>query len=112
MYRNPAVQPAKLTNQRATITAIDLTTGVAMARTALGKEISLRLDRRPKGSAAPAIGEIWTITRQGYVYVLDDLLTAPAPPVITGSRTGADPLALSLLDALTQLGHVQDGTTA
>jgi len=112
MSRNPAVQPAKLANQRASITAVNLTTGIAQARTTLGKEIQVRLDRRPKGSAAPAVGDLWTVTRDGYSWVLSSALSVSATPVVTGSRAAADPVSLSLLAALVKLGLVTDGTSA
>lgn len=110
--RNPAVQPVKLTTQRVSITAVDLSAGIAQARTTLGKEIQLRLDRRPKGGAAPAVGDIWTVCKEGYSWTLKAMLNAPATPTVTGSRAAADPVTLSLLAALVQLGLVQDGTTA
>lgn len=109
--RNPAVQPTRITQKKIVINAVDLVGGTGKGTDPLGKEVDFRLDRRPKGTPAPATGETWQVSRSGYEWVLTSMLSVPQTPVITGSRTGADPLALSLLDALSQLGHVVDGTT-
>jgi len=111
MNRNPVVQPTKLTTRRVTITAVDLTTGTGQARDTNGKTLDLRVDRRPKGTAAPAVGELWEVELKGYCWVLAEQIGTPPPPTVTGSRAGVDPLTLSLLDALASLGHVIDGTT-
>lgn len=85
---------------------------VALCRDSLGGMQEVLLNPRPM-PRYPREGEFWMITK--------DLLGAwtfgapfdPKPaPVVTGSRATADPVTLSLLAALVQLGLVTDSTTA
>jgi hypothetical protein len=62
----------------------------------------------------PRVGETWLIERHlGSQWTFGAIVApAVARPVITGSRTGASALTLSLLEALVALGLAEDGTTA
>jgi hypothetical protein len=85
---------------------------MAMCRDSFGGLQEVAINPRPM-PRYPREGEFWVITKD-----LIGLWTFAAPmdgkpaPVVTGSRALADPVALSLLSALTQLGLVTDGTVA
>jgi len=85
---------------------------LALCRDSFGGMQQVALNPRPT-SRYPREGEFWIITKD-----MIGLWTFAAPmdgtpaPVVTGSRALADPVALSLLSALSQLGLVVDGTTA
>jgi hypothetical protein len=100
-----------ITSKRVSITSVDLTKGICLCRDTLGKEETVRADRRPKGSAPPSEGELWMLRREGGGWVLDSMLQVSPTPVVTGSRATADPVTLSLLAALKSLGLIKDATT-
>ncbi len=86
--------------------------GMCTVRDSLGRERSIRYSTRPKGTSPPAEGEDWVIRRlSGKTWALSAMVRAPQPPVVEGTRAGADAVALSVLDALVALGLVEDGTT-
>jgi hypothetical protein len=109
--RNPAVQPNKLTNRTVVISAVDTVKQIASAKDGLGKTIEIRIDRRQKGTAIPAEGDTWTVTRIGFNWVLESMLSVPVAPAVVGSRAATDQISLSLLAALVQLGLVTDETS-
>lgn len=86
--------------------------GAAHVRDPFGNEHVVGLNTIPGKSATPSAGETWLITAgvQGWSFV--HLLSPPVLPEVVGARTGADPLAVSLLDALVTLGLVRDGTSS
>jgi hypothetical protein len=99
--------------ERVSIAAKPDTDGTVLVRNTIGKQWGVRADLRPSGTAPPREGEVWLLARQ--VRSAPDVLwlriAHPAPPVVTGPRSGADPVTLSLLKALSDLGLVQDKTT-
>lgn len=60
----------------------------------------------------PRQGEVWIIDQQYGDWMFGILLGGFKTPQVTGSRATADPVTLSLLEALKTLGLVRDGTTA
>jgi len=77
-----------------------------------GREVMVRTDvQRAKGARAQ-VGEHWIVSRDLGGWTFAACLSLPETPVVEGSRATADPVTLSLLDALAQLGLVIDGTTA
>lgn len=85
--------------------------GTVMVRDAMGFEHEVPTGFRPKGTASPASQEKWLMERQPGGWRLTTMIGHPEPPAITGSRTGADPLAVQLLAVLAGLGYVTDQTT-
>jgi hypothetical protein len=68
------------------------------------------LDKRDS-IAWPQVGDRWIIDRSLGHWALRCKVTATAPPVITGSRNSIGASAQMLLDALEELGLVNDQTT-
>lgn len=102
---------AGLEDTRVRVTAVS-DDGTCIVRDTLGRERTVRYSTRPKGTAPPAEGETWVIRRlSGETWVLSAMLDALRPPVVSGSRAGADAVTLSVLDALVALGLVTDDTT-
>ena len=63
---------------------------------------------------APKVGEIWFIDQDYGFWSFSSLVVANAPPAtpqVTGAKASADPITLSLLAAMVQIGLVTDGTT-
>lgn len=89
------------------------TTGIALCRDDLGQETQVPLSVRRSITNWPREGEYWIVAKSiigGWTF--EAILTAMPPPIVTGSRAAADPVTLSLLNALVTQGIVQDGTTA
>lgn len=98
------------TQRRVSVTLV-LDDGTVQVQDTQGWTATVRSDLRPKGTAAPRVGELWLAQRTGSRWNLVSMIGNPATPVVTGSRAASDPLARSLLAALVTLGLVEDGTT-
>lgn len=86
--------------------------GTAEVQDQLGKQRVVQADARPKGTAAPAVGETWVIVQQGGRWWLERMLRHPDAPVVTGSRADPDEALATLLEALSAAGLIDDQTTA
>jgi hypothetical protein len=86
--------------------------GRYVCRDNFGREVTVRGDVQRAKGARPQVGEHWMISRDLGGWTLAACLSVPPTPVVAGSRAAADPVTLSLLDALVQLGLVTDETTA
>lgn len=104
-------RPARLERIRAQVTAVN-TDGTALVRDQLGKERQVRYDIRPKGTAAPAVGETWEAVQHGTTWMLDRMVGHPLPPVVAGSRAATAATLANLLTALEAAGLINDQTTA
>jgi hypothetical protein len=93
---------------RATIST-PVEAGYCQGRNTLGKAIRIRADLRPKGVAPPAVGETWTITRDGPAWMLDRLIGHPDPSEVTGQVAAGSALA-GLISALAEGGTIVDAT--
>lgn len=99
--------------ERVTIVSEPTASGQIQVRNTLGKEQTVRCDFRAGGSAQPRPGELWIMwCPPGIPKYLMARIGNPAPPAVTGSRTGQSPLVLSLLSALAELGLIDDQSTA
>lgn len=97
--------------RRVTVTAV-YEDGQVEVRDTLGGVRKVPGDMRPKGSAPPAVGEVWVIQKDdGLPWRLVSQIGHRPPPEVTGSRAASDPVALSLLKALADLGLVIDKTS-
>lgn len=84
---------------------------LAQCRSNLAGLIEVPLNPRPM-SRMPREGEFWVVTKDMIgMWTFAAPFDSRTPPVVTGSRAASDPVSLSLLAALVQLGLVTDGTT-
>jgi hypothetical protein len=60
-------------------------------------------------SGPPRVDEVWVVDRTLGYWTFSSIVHS-VPPVVTGARSAADPVTLSLLAALVELGLVVDGT--
>lgn len=87
--------------------------GYAICREDLtNREVQVMLSPRTTKTTWPREGERWLVDRLAGGWGFFRIDNVLAPPTVTGSRALADPVTLSLLAALSQLGIVEDGTTA
>jgi hypothetical protein len=84
---------------------------IALVIDQFGKQREIRVDILPGKGPIPSPGETWYITKNLGFWAFTAITQAPAPPVVTGSRTGVNPLTLSLLNALALAGLVTDSST-
>lgn len=92
-----------------TVSIIDLTPdGTVLTQNAIGKQTTYRGLSTP--GPIPQVGEMWLMDRVHGDWQFSVRIRA-TPPVVTGSRALADPVSLSLLEAMVTIGFVVDGTS-
>lgn len=95
---------------KVTVVSPNPDTGIVIVRDAVGNEFEVDARVRPKGMGFPARGERWTLARKGTTYVFEFQIGAPGVAIVDGSRTGMHPVAVQMLDAMSQHGFVFDRT--
>jgi len=72
---------------------------------------SLQIGLVPVRVRPPRVGDHWLVDQTYGTWTFAALVSeVPLVPTVTGARSAADPVTLSLLSALVALGLVQDGT--
>lgn len=91
---------------------ISIQGNTATVKDSLGKIREIRVDVQRAKGAQPAVGETWLISNDfNGTWTFAAIMGNQPPTPITGSRTGANPITLQLLDALAAAGIVVDNTT-
>lgn len=87
---------------------------VVVSMPTVNTQIKVPLSVRRSRLDLPVVGETWLIERTlGSQWTLAAPVYPASPrPAVTGSRALSDPVSLSLLAALVDLGLVDDQTTA
>lgn len=100
------------TDVRRVTVSSDVVDGKVMVRDTLGREREINASTRVGAGPAPRQGELWLmLTMPGAPRMLLSRISTPDPPVVAGTRTGNTALVLSLLDALSSLGLIDDQST-
>lgn len=85
--------------------------GIATCLDRFGNEQKISVSACRTKALYPRTGERWVIDQQYEGWTFAMVVGGFKIPEVTGSRTGADPLSVSLLQALAELGLVMDRTT-